>query len=57
MKILLIEPSFEPRAVEIDGSLTSLQTLVGGLIQAVYPFEDGSIIKVGVRSSPGPFIM
>ena len=57
MKILLIEPSFEPRAVEIDGSLTSMQNLVGGLIQAVYPFEDGSIIKVGVRSSPGPFIM
>lgn len=57
MKILLIEPSFEPRAVEIDGSLTSLQNLVGGLIQAVYPFEDGSIIKVGVRSSPGPFIL
>ncbi len=57
MKILLIEPSFEPRAVEIDGSLTSLQNLVGGLIQAVYPFEDGSIIKVGVRLSPGPFIL
>ena len=57
MKILLIEPSFEPRAVEIDGALTSLQNLVGGLIQAVYPFEDGSIIKVGVRSSPGPFIL
>ena len=39
MKVLLVEPNTEPRAIEIDGSLTSMQTLVGGLIQAVYPFE------------------
>ena len=40
MNILLVEPNTEPRAVEIDGSLASMQSLVGGLIQAVYPFED-----------------
>ena len=40
MKILLIEPNAEPRAVEIDGSLASMQSLVGGLIEAFYPFED-----------------
>ena len=40
MKILLIEVNTEPRAVEIDGSLASMQSLVDGLIQAVYPFED-----------------
>lgn len=40
MKLLLVEPNVEPRAVEIDGSLASMQSLVGGLIQAVYPFAD-----------------
>ena len=40
MKVLLVESNTEPRAIEIDGSLASMQTLVGGLIQAVYPFED-----------------
>lgn len=40
MRILFVEPNAEPRAVEIDGSLASMQSLVGGLIQAVYPFAD-----------------
>ena len=40
MRILFVEPNAEPRAIEIDGSLASMQALVGGLIQAVYPFED-----------------
>ena len=40
MKLLLVEPNVEPRTVEIDGSLASMQSLVGGLIQAVYPFKD-----------------
>ena len=40
MKILLVEPNDEPRTVEIDGSLASMQSLVGGLIEAIYPFSD-----------------
>lgn len=40
MNILLVEPNTEPRPVEIDGSLASMQSLVGGLIEAVYPFSD-----------------
>ena len=40
MRILFVEPNAEPRAVEIDGSLASMQSLVGGLIRVVYPFED-----------------
>ena len=40
MNILLVEPNTEPRPVEIDGSLASMQELVGGLIEAVYPFSD-----------------
>ena len=40
MKVLLVEPNADPRTIEIDGSLASMQSLVGGLIQAVYPFAD-----------------
>ena len=40
MKVLLVEPNADPRAIEIDGSLASMQSLVGGLIEAVYPFSD-----------------
>lgn len=40
MRILLIEPGCPPVVREIDGSLYSMQTLVGGTIQALYPFED-----------------
>ena len=39
MVILLVEPGKAPRRAEIDGSLQSMQELVGGTIQAVYPFE------------------
>lgn len=44
MRILFVEPNAEPRAVEIDGSLASMQSLVGGLIEAVYPFSDSGAL-------------
>ena len=40
MKVLLVAPNADPRAIEIDGSLASMQSLVGGLIEAIYPFSD-----------------
>ena len=40
MKILLIEPEKIPHPLEIEPSLKSMQQLVGGSIQAVYPFEE-----------------
>ena len=40
MKILLVEPGKRPAEKEISGSLDSMQELVGGLIQAIYPFDD-----------------
>ena len=40
MKVLVVTPGESPREVEIDGSLESMQNIVGGLIQAVYPFDD-----------------
>ena len=40
MKVLLIMPGNTPREIEIDGSLEAMQNIVGGLIQAIYPFDD-----------------
>lgn len=40
MRILLVEPGKEPALKEIDGSLKSMQEMVGGTIQAIYPFEE-----------------
>lgn len=40
MRILLVEPGKRPILKEIDGSLKSMQEIVGGTIQALYPFEE-----------------
>ena len=39
MKVLIVEPLTEPYVKEIDSSLESMQSIVGGLIQAIYPFD------------------
>ncbi len=40
MQVLVVEPERRPEVKEIDGSLKSMQEIVGGLIQPVYPFDD-----------------
>ena len=40
MQILMVEPERRPELREIDGSLKSMQSIVGGLIQPMYPFDD-----------------
>ena len=40
MKILLIPPGKRPVRKEICGSLNSMQEIVGGPIQILYPFQD-----------------
>lgn len=40
MDILLIEPGKPPVSATIDNTLSAMQAAVGGLIQAVYPFEE-----------------
>ena len=40
MHVLLVRPGEYPEEENIDDSLKSMQALVGGLIQAIYPFED-----------------
>ena len=39
MNVLVVEPDFAPYEKEING-LSEMQETVGGLIQAIYPFED-----------------
>lgn len=39
MRILVVEPEHRPEVQDIDGTLESMQSIVGGLIQLVYPFE------------------
>ena len=40
MTVLKVAPYKAPETIEIDGSLESMQAIVGGLIQAIYPFEE-----------------
>lgn len=40
MKVLIVEPEKAPCTMEIDGSLKPMQELVGGTIQAIYPFKE-----------------
>ena len=37
--VLLVEPEQAPRITQIGNDLTSMQAVVGGPIQAVYPFD------------------
>ena len=39
MTILLVPPGQQPKKITIDGTLAAMQRIVGGPIQAVYPFE------------------
>jgi len=40
MQILVVESGKSPVITEIDGSLKEMQKIVGGTIQAIYPFPD-----------------
>ena len=46
MKVLIVEPLKVPYKKEIDGSLASMQAVVGGLIQLLYPFEDAELALI-----------
>ena len=39
-KVLLVEPDQTPRLVEVRLTLKAMQEMVGGYIQAVYPWDD-----------------
>ena len=44
MRILVIKPGQRPEVREIDGTLESMQGIVGGLIQAIYPYEQPVVL-------------
>ena len=44
MQILIIEPGHRPRAAKINGTLESMEEIVGGRIQAMYPSEDIALV-------------
>ena len=40
MKVIIVKPFTQPYTEEIKGDLKSMQAVVGGYIQAIYPFDD-----------------
>ena len=40
IEILVIEPEKRPYRKSIEANLDTMQSLVGGMIQAIYPFEE-----------------
>ena len=46
MKILVVEPLTAPYEKEIAGGLESMQAVIGGYIQAIYPFEDEELALI-----------
>ena len=40
MQVIIVEPRKKPEVREIGDSLESMQEIVGGLIEAVYPFDE-----------------
>ena len=44
MNVLMVEPGKAPYEMQIGSDLQSMQALVGGYIQAVYPFEQPVVL-------------
>ena len=40
MEVIIVEPEKVARMAKIEGDLKSLQEIVGGFIEVVYPYED-----------------
>ena len=53
MRILVVEPERRPEVKEIDGSLKTMHGIVGGYIQAIYPFNDSVAL---VANDDGKFM-
>lgn len=46
MKVVIVEPLLHPYEKDIDTSLEAMQHIVGGTIQAIYPFEDQEVALI-----------
>ena len=40
MKVIVVRPFTQPQVEEIENTLEAKQAIVGGYIQAIYPWED-----------------
>ena len=45
MKVLIVEPGKYPREADIEHTLEAEQAVVGGTIEAVYPWRDSASCK------------
>lgn len=48
--VLVVEPMKEPYTKEIGSDYKDMQKEVGGLIQAIYPYDDWSELYVMMRA-------
>ena len=46
MKVIIVKPFTNPYTANIKGDLRSMQELVGGYIEAIYPFDNPEIALV-----------
>lgn len=46
MRVLVVDPGRRPEEKEIDGSLKSMQEIVGGLIQSVLLYDEPAVVLV-----------
>ena len=56
MLILVVEPGKVPETRDISGSLKEMQSIVGGYIQAIYPFPGIALVcneEGWLRGLPG----
>ena len=40
MQVVIVEPTKKPMVQDIDAGMESMQKIVGGSIQAIYPFDE-----------------
>ena len=52
IKVVLLEPGEIARAAEIEASLENMQRIVGGCIEAYYPFEEQVCIVCNDEGNP-----
>ena len=53
MKVLIVEPGKYPREADIEHTLEAEQAVVGGTIEAVYPWREDVYKRQG-QSRAGP---
>ncbi len=46
MQILVVEPGKAPETRDISGSLKEMQSIVGGFIEAIHPFDEADVVLV-----------